>query len=175
MGLKETFQEMDKMKASVVALLGLTFVATSFNAYQTMEVKNILSGGDTPQAKPAASADKPTKKPSDYKFGTSYEKAVKDKKPMALLFYADWCGYCIRFMPIYEKLFKQYKNKYNFVKINVEDDKYSEQVEKYEIQAFPTLFLVNPKEDEHIHVENRHFGDNKKMKEIFDDFYAENK
>ena len=174
MGFKESIKEMDKLKASVVGLLALTFVSTTFNAYQTTQVKNILAGDAPEAAAPAKPAKGEAKKPSQYKFGTKYEKAVKSKKPMALLFYADWCGYCIRFMPIYERLFKAYKKKYNFVKINVEDPKYADEVEKYDISAFPTLFLVNPEDDTHIHVENQNFGDNKKMKKIFNDFYNEN-
>ncbi|MBP3820699.1 conjugal transfer protein TraF [bacterium] len=179
MGIRETFKEMDKMKACVVALLALTFASTTVSAYQTVKVRELLENNGAPQPKVARGhrndAKQPTKKPSEYKFGEDYNKSLKDKKPMALLFYADWCHFCVGFMPIYEKMYKQYKNKYNFVKINVEDPNYKEVVSKYQIQGFPTLFLVNPKDFEgRIHVPNRNFSDDNIMKKTFDDFHKNN-
>ena len=152
-----------KFRVFMATLLALTFLATTFNSYQLFQ----MNGGTV-----VTSPQK--KKPSSYKFGVKYEKALESEKPMALLFYADWCRFCIAFMPKYQKLYKQYKRKFNFVKINVEDPQYREQVEKYEIQGFPTLFLVNPKNDSNIRVENQDFESKDKMKEIFDNFYEEN-
>ena len=59
------------------------------------------------------------KHPSEYKIGISYDEAVKSDKPMLAVFYVDWCGYCLRFMPKFRILNTLYKNKYNFVIINV--------------------------------------------------------
>ena len=42
--------------------------------------------------------------PSDYQIGISYEDAIKSDRPMIALFYVDWCGYCMRFMPKYKRL-----------------------------------------------------------------------
>lgn len=151
-----------KFKVFMATLLTLTFWATSFNTYQIFQ----MNGGTIVTA-PA------NKKPSSYKFGVKYEKALESQKPMALLFYADWCRFCIAFMPKYQKLYKQYKRKYNFVKINVEDPQYRDEVEKYGIQGFPTLFLVNPQKDTHIRVDNENFDNKEKMTEIFDNFYEE--
>ena len=57
------------------------------------------------------------KTPSDYKIGVSYEQALenKDAKPVLALFYVDWCGYCLRFMPKYKTVNTIYKNKYSVV------------------------------------------------------------
>ena len=104
-----------------------------------------------------------------------YKKAIEAKKPMLILFYADWCGFCVRFMPIYEKLYKAHKRNFNFVKINVEDEQYADVVKKYEISAFPTVFLVNTKEDTREKLQNRDFGDMDKLNGILNDFYKENK
>lgn len=164
MGFRERFQNFDKFKAFMATLLLLTFVATTFNTYQIF----MLSGGNIVTTQQ-------NKKPSSYKFGVAYEKAAEAQKPMAVLFYADWCRFCIAFMPKYQKLYKKYKRKYNFVKINVEDPKYRQQVMKYQVQGFPTLYLVNPQTDVSRRVENENFESKEKMAEIFDNFYEENK
>lgn len=177
MGIREVYENMDKKHALVVALLVLLVVSTSIGAFQTYKLNQVLSGGSVPTAERPSrpSAETPTKKPSEYKIGMDYKKAVESKKPMLILFYADWCGFCVRFMPIYEKLYKAHKRDFNFVKINVEDSKNSDLVEKYEIKAFPTVFLVNTKEDTREKLENRDFGDMDKLNGILNDFYKENK
>ena len=179
MGLKECWANLNKGDAFKTLLLALVLVSTSFGAFQNYKLTKYVVG-DTPapsaSAPSKASADQPTKKPSEYKFGIPYEKAVKDtKKPMIVLFYADWCGFCIRFMPIYEELYKNHKDHFNFTKVNVEDNKYIDAVKKYEISAFPTVFMVNTKKDTHEHLKNENFGDMNKLNELLDDFYASNK
>ncbi len=162
----------------IIGLLVLLVLITTFGTYQISKVNKLLSEAEiSPQANIVAPQPQQpaVKKPSDYKIGIDYNAALKENKPILLLFYADWCGFCIRFMPIYEKLYGQYKNKYNFVKINVEDEKYSKVVEKYAIEGFPTVFLVNPKKDTHIQLHNEDFGDDRKMQSSLDDFYNKNK
>ena len=85
MGLKN----IDKKFTITTALLAMLLVTTGIGAYETTQVRTLLSNGATPDSSaPAAqapvssrSADEPTKKPSEYKFGIPYEKAVKAKKP----------------------------------------------------------------------------------------------
>ena len=179
MGLKECWANLDKKDAFKTTLLALVLVSTSFGAFQSYKLTNYVVG-DTPapaaSAPSKASADQPSKKPSEYKIGIPYEKASKDtKKPMIVLFYADWCGFCVRFMPIYEELYKNHKNQFNFTKVNVEDSKYADAVQKYEISAFPTVYMVNTKEDTREHLENQNFGDMKKLDELLNDFHKHNK
>lgn len=183
MGFKECWANLDKKDALKTTLLALVLVSTTFGAFQSYKLTNYVVGDSQPSASasapaaPAApAADQPTKKPSEYKFGIPYEKAVKDtKKPMIVLFYADWCGFCVRFMPIYEQLYKNHKNQFNFAKVNVEDNKYKDAVEKYEISAFPTVFMVNTKADTHEHLKNENFGDMNKLDELLNNFYNQNK
>ncbi len=177
MGLFENF---DKKYAFKIGLLTLVAAATTFSAvenYQTRALMEKAVGGSAPAAAeaPANNGDEPTKKPSEYKVGMPYEKAIKAKKPMLVLFYADWCGFCVRFMPIFEELHKKHKDHFNFVKVNVEDNKYEAAVKKYEIAAFPTVFMVNTKTDKREQLKNENFGDMSKLDSLLDDFYAKNK
>ena len=159
----------DKRLKLITWLLAITLVLSVFNAFGTVQTLRDLGGNLVSSEQPA------TKRPSDYKFGKDYNKSLESKKPMIVLFYADWCHYCINFMPTYEKLYKKFKNKYNFVKINVEDPKYFEAVKKYQITGFPTVFLVNTQKDTHIQLENQDFRDIEKLKTQLKDFYKKNK
>lgn len=106
----------------------------------------------------------------------SYEDAMKDKKKYAVvLFYADWCRHCQRFGPTYEKLSKdrKLKKKFNFVRINVESEQAAVLMPEFQVQGFPALFLVNPKDNERYFINNNLlFGDeaNKNLKDIFKSF-----
>ena len=88
---------------------------------------------------------KDTKLPSEYNTGVSYEKAMKDNKLVIVDFYADWCPHCQRLAPIYDEVSKEFKGKVNFVTINSEDAKNQKLMEEYQIQYFPTVYVVNPK------------------------------
>jgi thiol-disulfide isomerase/thioredoxin len=72
------------------------------------------------------------------------------------LFYADWCGHCRKFKPIFDGDLKKLIN-YSNIPVELEAidcDKYPEEASKNDISGFPTLILkVNDKtynyEDEH--------------------------
>lgn len=112
----------------------------------------------------------PTKKPSEYKIGIPYEQAIKGDKPILALFYADWCHYCIKFMPTYQSLSKIYKDDFNFAKVNVEDPKYEKVVKEVGIGGFPTVYIIDPKYDNRILLSNSIFGDMKAFRVELDRF-----
>ena len=95
-------------------------------------------------------------KPSDYNLGIKYEQAIKIDKPAIVLFYADWCTYCRRFMPAYEALSKEYKGKYNIVMVDVE--KNEDLAREYVISGFPTVYIVDPMIDNRVHIDNGLYG-----------------
>ena len=103
------------------------------------------------------------KKPSDYKLGISYEKALKSEKPMLALFYADWCGYCMRFMPKYQAISRKYSGKYNIVMLDVEAPANKELIEQVAITGFPTLYIIDPKYDNVVLLNNAIYHVDKKM------------
>ena len=62
-------------------------------------------------------------------------------KSQVVLFKAEWCSHCKRFKPEWDQLNdnQTLKNKVKFVTLDSEKDK--EQIEKYNIQGFPTILI----------------------------------
>lgn len=108
------------------------------------------------------------KVPSDYKIGIPYEQAVKEDKPVLALFYVDWCGYCLRFMPKYKTIHSIYKNKYNVVMLNCEDPKNQALVEDVKITGFPTLYVIDPKYNNRFLLNNALYLDLPKLRTELD-------
>lgn len=113
--------------------------------------------------------------PSDYDPGISWAKAVNLKKPVVVNFYVDWCGYCKRFAPILDKLRQEYQSKYTFVFINTEKPGNKKIADDFMINGYPSLFLVNPKNDNRVFVNQRLYSDPKLLKKEFDRFLRVNK
>lgn len=110
--------------------------------------------------------------PSDYHIGITYEEALKDNKPVVGLFYVDWCGYCLRFMPKYSTLSKLYKNKYNFVMLNAEDPANQALVQDVALSGFPTMYILDPKYDNRILLNNAIYLDLKKTRTELDRYLS---
>ena len=105
------------------------------------------------------------KHPSEYKIGISYDEAVKSDKPMLAVFYVDWCGYCLRFMPKFRILNTLYKNKYNFIMINVEGDQNTRALaEDVGIAGYPTVYILDPKYDNRVLLSNSYYHNLKKFR-----------
>jgi thiol-disulfide isomerase/thioredoxin len=106
--------------------------------------------------------------PSNHHMSMSYEQAMQDKKPFVVMFYMEQCGYCIRFMPIYKKLAKEYKGQYNFVTVDGEDVKNRNLDIQYRIGGFPSLYIVDPVIDNRIFINATYYGDIDILKGEFD-------
>lgn len=106
--------------------------------------------------------------PSDYKIGIPYDKAINENKPIVALFYADWCGYCLRFMPRYKTLESLYKTKYNFVMINIEDPKMLAVVKDADLTGYPTVYIIDPKYDNKLLLNNAIYLDLAKFRKELD-------
>lgn len=94
------------------------------------------------------------KHPSEYKIGIPYDEALQSDKPMLAVFYVDWCGYCLKFMPKFKILSTIYKDKYNFVMLDVENQANAKLVEDVGISGFPTVYILDPKYDNRILMSN---------------------
>lgn len=99
-------------------------------------------------------------KPSDYKIGVTYEQALENPdKPILAVFYVDWCGYCLRFMPKYKILNTLYKDKYSFVMLNAEEPAYKKLVADVSLAGYPTVYILDPKYDNRVHISQSLYGD----------------
>ena len=58
-------------------------------------------------------------------------------------FYADWCGPCRMYAPIFNKVADKYRDQVQVYDINVDND--PESAQKYEVRSIPFTVLV--KED----------------------------
>ena len=58
-------------------------------------------------------------------------------------FWATWCGPCMTFAPVFEKIFHEYSEDVIFLKVNV--DLNEEIVKQYRISGIPTTLFKNRK------------------------------
>lgn len=112
----------------------------------------------------AVAAMNAPKHPSDYKIGISYEKALESDKPMLAVFYVDWCGFCMKFMPKFKILSGIYKDKFNFVMINVEAGDNNVLADEVGIAGFPTVYILDPKYDNRVLMSNSYYQNLKKFR-----------
>lgn len=65
---------------------------------------------------------------------------ISDNLPVVVDFYADWCGPCKQFAPIFNEAAKKYEGQAVFVRINV--DTYKQLAETYKISSIPTTVFI---------------------------------
>lgn len=71
----------------------------------------------------------------------NFEKEViKSSTPVIIDIYATWCGPCQFMTPIIEELEEEYKGKYKFAKINVDEAR--ELAIKYSVSSVPTFIFI---------------------------------
>ena len=61
-------------------------------------------------------------------------------------FYADWCGPCKMMAPVFVELEKEYKEKVEFSKVDVETN--GEMAQQYQVMSIPTFVIL--KDDKEI-------------------------
>lgn len=122
-----------KILPLVLTTLIITLVNTGMLAFLTFDkvVQNI-------EAKPVVIS-------RDYDKGQSMELALETGKPMIVWFYTDWCRYCQKLAPSFKKAVNKKEIKKNFAVayVNAEDPKNEEYTKEYNVEGYPTVYLVN--------------------------------
>ena len=67
------------------------------------------------------------------------DEVLNSSKPVFVDFWAEWCGPCRITGPIVEELSKEYENKVDFAKVNV--DQNNDLAQKYNVFSIPTLAI----------------------------------
>ena len=73
------------------------------------------------------------------------EIAFKNNKTTFLEFYAEWCEVCKEMAPKISALKDDYENDINFVFLNVDNQKWSNYIRKFEVNGIPQVNLFNKK------------------------------
>ncbi len=69
---------------------------------------------------------------------------INNSKSIIIDIYADWCGPCKMLTPIIEDLSKEYSDRIDFYKANMDDN--SSLIEKYSIASLPTILFIKDEE-----------------------------
>ncbi|WP_320663333.1 thioredoxin domain-containing protein [Prochlorococcus sp. MIT 1223] len=69
--------------------------------------------------------------------------AINNEKPTVFEFYADWCEVCKKMAPSMFNIEKNYSDRVNFVLLNVDNPRWGELIDKYEVNGVPQLTFLD--------------------------------
>lgn len=107
-----------------------------------------------------------------YDKGQSMDKALKTEKPVIVWFYTDWCGFCQGFAPTFGKLTKdkQIKKSFAVAYVNAEKPENQGLMQEYQVQGFPTVYLINPANKEKVQIDNQKLFEEDAVKKLTKEF-----
>ena len=131
-----------------LVLLCLILISSTISAVYSYKTNKLLAGGVRVNAQ--------TNITQTYAKNQTIEKAIKTGKPTIVLFYADWCGYCKKFAPVFNDIVKtrKFKSKLSVAFVNGTVPENAKYMQEYKIEGFPTVYMVNFKKNEKIKLEN---------------------
>ena len=71
--------------------------------------------------------------------------ALQNGKPTVFEFYADWCEACKKMAPAINQVETKYTDKIDVVMLNVDNTKWKEYIDKYEVNGIPHLSFFDNK------------------------------
>ena len=73
------------------------------------------------------------------------ETALSNGKPTVFEFYADWCEACKKMAPDMTNMKKQTLNKVDVVLLNVDNSRWTDLIDKYDVNGIPKLIFFDDK------------------------------
>lgn len=67
------------------------------------------------------------------------EKVLKADKPVVVDFWAEWCSPCLKMEPMVEELSKEFKDKVDIYKLNVDES--ASKAAEYGVRGIPAYFF----------------------------------
>ncbi len=137
---------------SLLSLGGLTYLLTQGGVGEGGQKKVVIS--------------------KQYDKGQSLQKALDTKKPVVVFFYTDWCHFCQNFVKTYAKIAKSKDVKKDFAVayVNCEKPENQELMKEYEVQGFPTVYVINT-DGKRTHLDNGTFFNNDSVEVIKKNMY----
>ena len=89
---------------------------------------------------PLAVSGRYPEKPIDADDGSFSAEVLSFPGPVVVFFWAPWCGYCQRMLPIVNELAGEFSGRLKFVKVLLE--RAPSTASRYAVQSVPTILLV---------------------------------